>query len=159
MPQMGLGMSSGKSKNRTPSVAFQSDFGSGSHGFTANNATIDGNYTHGIPASQHPAMKVDTTSSNGYAYKEFTVIPNTKYTWRIKLQAGEIGSGDKSYAWGTSADDGTNVTETVQNVPGVTSRGTFATGGSQTSCFLTLKVANSGKFAAWDNILLETLDG
>ena len=45
MPQMGLGISSGKSKNRTPSVAFQSDFGSGSHGFTANNATIDGNYT------------------------------------------------------------------------------------------------------------------
>ena len=94
--------------------------------------------------------------------KEFTVLANTEYRWRLRLATAELTSGSKTYAWGTSADDDTNVSETTQNVPqspGTFSSGTFTTGGSQTSCFLTLKVANSGKYAVWDDILLETVDG
>ena len=157
MPQMGLGIQSGKSTNkwRTPKVAGQFNFNDGTHSFTASNSVID-LYSVSLDSK---GLRVDASSSNGYAYKEFTVLANTEYRWSLRLATAELSSGNKSYAWGTSADGKNNVNQTTQNVPGVTSSGTFTTGGSQTSCFLTLKVQNSGKYAVWDDILLETVDG
>ena len=93
--------------------------------------------------------------ANGYAYRAFTVTNATKVYWRVTLMSGELSSGTKTIKWGTSHGDGSLAT-VVQSVPGVTSSGTFATGG--TTIYLSLQSTTSAKFATWDNVLLETLD-
>ena len=150
MPQLGLSNSTSKSKQRNPIVAGQENFDLDTGGFTGEDANL-ALYSTGLDT---PCLQVDCTQANGYAYKEFTVTASTKYYWRVKLVVGEVGSGNKSILWGTSAGDGTHYAAT-QNVPGVTSSGTFTTGGSQTSVFLSLKQAQSGKFAGWDDVLIE----
>ena len=154
MPSLGIGLSGEKQKNRTPNVVAQEDFDTATRGYTGENANV-ALYSTGL---DNPCLQVDCTATTGYAYKEYTVLPSTRYYFRIRLAVGELGSGNKTVKLGTSAGDDTHFSG-VQNVPGVTTWYHFTTGGSQTSVFVSLQQQISGKFAGWDDFRLETWDG
>ena len=152
MPQFGLGFVGGKEKNRTADTPLEYNFNEDSvEDFTGSNATIS-TTASGLTTR---AIKVSTTAGNGYAYKECVVMPSTEYRYYVKMVTAQTGSGNKSVAFGTSAGDTTNLGWTVENTPGQAVTGTFTTGASQTACFVGLKIQTSGKFACWDDLILE----
>jgi len=160
MPSLGLGSIGAKEKSRTPKVIADHDFDSGTEGFTGSNANIS-TTSAGL---ETPCIKVDCTATYGYAYKQYTVTPSTKYYWRIRLATSEVGSGNKRIRWGETqgnseyAGSGTGIIHNTPHQLGAFISGSFTTGGSITSVWLSLQQQISGKWAGWDDVLLETYD-
>tara|TARA_R100001594_G_scaffold22368_1_gene43466 strand:- start:54 stop:503 length:450 start_codon:yes stop_codon:yes gene_type:complete len=148
VPRLGLSNSSSKIRDRAPTPIIWEDFTSGTASFNGTNANL---------LQTSTGLRVTTTSSGGYASRSVTCSASTKYSYRIKLHTSSAGSGDKTIMIGTSTGDASLV-EVVNNTHGTIASGTFTTGGSTTEISVGLKVANNGKYAIWDDILIEPDD-
>ena len=148
MPSLSSSNSLVTSKNRMPDTLIDEHFASGTASFGGTNADL---------ANSSETLRVTTTSAGGYATQSFTTLASTKYYYSIKLAGSSAGSGDKTIMIGTSGGNASLV-DVTQNTSGVTSSGSFTTGGSTTTIHLGLKVQTDAKYARWDDILIETWD-
>ena len=147
MPQLGLSNSSTKGKVFAPRIYYYETFDSGTGGYSTQDAAL---------LNSSNTLRVTVDEDEGYAHKAVTVIPSTKYYYRVRMAAIQASGGDKTFMIGTAAGDDTLVGITTNSV-GVYS-GSFTTGGSTTAVTISLMVSNSGKYAKWDDILIETYD-
>ena len=148
MPSLSSSNSLVTSKNRMPDTLIDEHFASGTGGFSGSGADI---------SNVSDSIRVLNTQTDGYATQSFTTLASTKYYYSIKLAGSQAGSGDKTIMIGTSGGDDSLV-DVTQNTSGVTSSGSFTTGGSTTTIHLGLKVQTDAKYARWDDILIETWD-
>tara|TARA_R100001463_G_scaffold16507_4_gene42774 strand:+ start:2814 stop:3269 length:456 start_codon:yes stop_codon:yes gene_type:complete len=147
MPQLGLSNSSTKGKVFAPRIYYYETFDSGTGGYSTQDAAL---------LNSSNTLRVTVDEDEGYAHKAVTVIPSTKYYYRVRMAGIQAGGGDKFFMIGTGAGDDTFVGVTTNSTG--TYSGSFTTGGSTTAVTISLMVSNSGKYAKWDDILIETYD-
>ena len=142
MPQLTLTNNLSKIWNRVPVILEDENFTDDTGGFTGTNATI---------TKASGGLNVESTSTGGYAYKEYSCIPNTTFTYTIDLASGGIGGGHIGF--GTSAGNTSLVNQDVTTV--ATYTGSFTVGDTQTALFLSLITDNNSITLRWDNIRIQ----
>ena len=147
MPQLGLSNSSTKGKVFAPRIYYYETFDSGTGGYSAQDASL---------LNSSNTLRVTVSQDEGYAYKAVTIVPSTKYYYRVRMAGIQAAGGDKTFMIGTAGGDDTFVGITNNSVG--TYSGSFTTGGGTSQVTISLMVENSGKYARWDDILIETYD-
>ena len=112
-------------------------------GFTASGCSIAN------PTGSALKVTSGATQTNGYAYKEYTLVSGVNYTYSIQ-QTVAATSGGGHIKFGNSAGDTTCINVEANSV--ATYTGNFTP--TQASVFLSLQIDSSRKNMSWDNILI-----